>query len=165
MLQRWSAASYDACSGSEMIAHVRRVFGVAIRKACRAIPASRATYHCRSRRPEQRPRHRGRGHMEPQGHLGRCYLKGRDSDAANTILTDVGYNLRLVLAWLRELLRLLLIVLLKAFAVQSTLRSAVNGRLTTATNVLKHVPDVAFSSFVLGLLTLPFGASNLGSGC
>ena len=44
--------------------------------------------------------------MKPHGHLGRCYLKGRDSDAANTILTDVGYNLRLVLAWLRELLRL-----------------------------------------------------------
>jgi IS5 family transposase len=64
------------------------------------------------------------GHMKADGHLGRCYLKGRDGDAANTILTAVGYNLRLVLAWLRELLRLLLIVLLKAFAVQSTLRSA-----------------------------------------
>jgi IS5 family transposase len=64
------------------------------------------------------------GHMKADGHLGRCYLKGRDGDAANIILTAVGYNLRLVLAWLRELLRLLLIDLLKVFAVQSTLRSA-----------------------------------------
>ena len=64
------------------------------------------------------------GHMKADGHLGRCYLKGRDGDAANTILTAVGYNLRLVLAWLRELLRLLLIALLRTFAGQSTLRSA-----------------------------------------
>jgi len=29
------------------------------------------------------------GHMKADGHLGRCYLKGRDGDAANTILTAV----------------------------------------------------------------------------
>ncbi len=40
------------------------------------------------------------GHMKNDGHLGRCYLKGRNGDAANVILTAVGYNLRLVLAWL-----------------------------------------------------------------
>ena len=33
------------------------------------------------------------GHMKNDGHLGRCYLKGRDGDAANAILTAVGYNL------------------------------------------------------------------------
>jgi hypothetical protein len=38
------------------------------------------------------------GHMKSDGHLGRCYLKGREGDAANVILTAVGYNLRLVLA-------------------------------------------------------------------
>ena len=64
------------------------------------------------------------GHMKADGHLGRCYLKGRDGDAANTILTAVGYNLRLVLAWLRELLCLLLSAVLRIFAGQSTLRSA-----------------------------------------
>jgi IS5 family transposase len=64
------------------------------------------------------------GHMKADGHLGRCYLKGRDGDAANTILTAVGYNLRLVLAWLRELLCLLLIAVLRTFAGQSTFRSA-----------------------------------------
>ena len=38
-----------------MIDFVRGAFGVSIRKACRAIPACRATYHYRSRRPEQAP--------------------------------------------------------------------------------------------------------------
>jgi hypothetical protein len=46
------------------------------------------------------------GHMKAEGHLGRCYLKGTAGDAANAILTAVGHNLRLVLAWLRILLRL-----------------------------------------------------------
>ena len=41
--------------------------------------------------------------MKNDGHLGRCYLKGRDGDAANAILTAVGYNFRLLLAWLRIL--------------------------------------------------------------
>jgi putative transposase len=39
--------------GREMIDFVRGAFRVSIRKACRAIPACRATYHYRSRRPEQ----------------------------------------------------------------------------------------------------------------
>jgi transposase, IS5 family len=54
---------------------------------------------------------------------GRCYLKGRDGDAANIILTAVGYNVRLVLAWLRVLLCLILIRMLPTFAIQSALRS------------------------------------------
>ena len=41
--------------GRDMIDFVRGAFGVSIRKACRAIPACRATYHYRSRRPEQAP--------------------------------------------------------------------------------------------------------------
>jgi transposase, IS5 family len=42
------------------------------------------------------------GHMKGEGHLGRCYLKGREGDAANAILTAVGHNLRFVLTWLRN---------------------------------------------------------------
>jgi IS5 family transposase len=38
------------------------------------------------------------GHMKTDGHLSRCYLKGREGDAVNVILSAVGYNLRLVLA-------------------------------------------------------------------
>src|SRR5947208_7646321 len=32
------------------------------------------------------------GHMKAEGHLGRCYLKGRAGDAANVILSAVGYK-------------------------------------------------------------------------
>jgi transposase, IS5 family len=56
--------------------------------------------------------------MKGEGHLGRCYLKGREGDAANAILTAVGHNLRLVLTWLRILLRLILDALLRAFSSQ-----------------------------------------------
>ena len=53
------------------------------------------------------------GHMKAEGHLGRCYLKGRAGDAANVILSAVGYNLRLILAWLRIILRVTLLALLQ----------------------------------------------------
>ncbi len=64
------------------------------------------------------------GHMKTDGHLGRCYLKGRAGDAANAVLTAVGYNLRLVLAWLRILLRLILGALLQALALHPPLKEA-----------------------------------------
>jgi len=64
------------------------------------------------------------GHMKSEGHLGRCYLKGRAGDAANTILTAVGYNFRRILAWLRALLRQILIAILRAFIIQSALNPA-----------------------------------------
>jgi transposase, IS5 family len=64
------------------------------------------------------------GHMKTDGHLGRCYLKGRDGDAANAILTAVGHNLRLVLTWLRILLRSILHALGSAFTFQIPLKSA-----------------------------------------
>jgi len=54
------------------------------------------------------------GHMETDGHLSRCYLKGREGDAANVILTAVGHNLRLVLARLSSLLRFILLALCRA---------------------------------------------------
>ena len=49
--------------------------------------------------------------MKSDGHLGRNYLKGRHGDHANAALSAVGYNLRLFLAWLRQLLRLILIAI------------------------------------------------------
>ena len=49
------------------------------------------------------------GHLKAEGHLGRCYLKGRAGDAANVVLSAVGHNFRRILAWLRELLCLFLI--------------------------------------------------------
>jgi transposase, IS5 family len=64
------------------------------------------------------------GHLKAEGHLGRCYLKGRAGDAANAILTAAGYNFRRILAWLRDLLRLILIALLRAFDIRPTFKSA-----------------------------------------
>ena len=64
------------------------------------------------------------GHMKTDGHLGRCYLKGRDGDAANAVLTAVGHNFRLVLKWLRLLLRSILNALWSAFTFQIALKSA-----------------------------------------
>jgi hypothetical protein len=43
------------------------------------------------------------GHLKPEGHLDRNYLKGRHGDHANAVLTTTGHNLRLVLRWLRTL--------------------------------------------------------------
>jgi IS5 family transposase len=68
------------------------------------------------------------GHMKGEGHLGRCYLKGRDGDAANAILTAVGHNLRLVLTWLRILLRLILDALFAPSHPKSRSKWILNGQ-------------------------------------
>jgi len=64
------------------------------------------------------------GHMKTDGHLGRNYLKGRRGDHANAILTAAGYNFRLVLRWLRILLRLILTAVLAVLAPKSALDPA-----------------------------------------
>ena len=51
------------------------------------------------------------GHLKAEGHLGRCYLKGRAGDAANVILSAVSHNLRRILAWFRKLCCLFLFAL------------------------------------------------------
>jgi hypothetical protein len=61
--------------------------------------------------------------MKTDGHLGRWYLKWRDGDAANVVL-PVGHNLRLVLAWLRMLLRLILNVLSPLLTARTPLKWA-----------------------------------------
>ena len=66
--------------------------------------------------------------MKTDGHLGRCYLKGREGDAAaNVILTAVGYNLRLILTWLSSLLRFILLGLCRALTVTPALKWTVRG--------------------------------------
>jgi IS5 family transposase len=64
------------------------------------------------------------GHMKAEGHLGPCHRKGTAGDAANAILTAVGQNLRLVLAWLRILLRLIRAALRSALATDPELKLA-----------------------------------------
>ncbi|XIA67456.1 IS5 family transposase [Bradyrhizobium sp. TZ2] len=64
------------------------------------------------------------GHLKSEGHLGRCYLKGRAGDAANVILSAVGYNFRRILAWLRDLLCLILIPLWRGLAIPARFNPA-----------------------------------------
>ena len=45
------------------------------------------------------------GHCKTDGHLSRNFLKGRDGDQINAVMSALGYNLRLILKWLRKLLR------------------------------------------------------------
>jgi IS5 family transposase len=64
------------------------------------------------------------GHLKAEGHLGRCYLKGRAGNAANVVLSAVGHNLRRVLAWLREFLCLFQVQLWRTLACPTPLNSA-----------------------------------------
>src|SRR5271168_3880868 len=64
------------------------------------------------------------GHLKAEGHLGRCYLKGRAGDAANVVLSAIGHNFRRILAWLRELLCLFLVQLLRTFGNPALLNRA-----------------------------------------
>ena len=52
------------------------------------------------------------GHCKTDGHLGRNFLKGRIGDHINALMSAVGYNLRLILRWLREFLRQILTAIL-----------------------------------------------------
>ena len=64
------------------------------------------------------------GHLKTDGHLGRCHLKGSEGDAANAVLSAAGHNLRLILAWLRALLCLILAALREPLSASPLLKSA-----------------------------------------
>jgi IS5 family transposase len=64
------------------------------------------------------------GHLKAEGHLGRCYLKGRAGDAANISLSAIGHNFRRILAWLRNLLSLFLVAIIAAACDNSPLKTA-----------------------------------------
>jgi IS5 family transposase len=49
------------------------------------------------------------GHLKEDHRMGRNYLAGRAGDATNAVLAAVGYNFRLLLIWLAELLCALLL--------------------------------------------------------
>jgi NAD(P)-dependent dehydrogenase (short-subunit alcohol dehydrogenase family) len=87
----------------------------------------KATPHLHLRPEARRVRHHqtrtqaafsDRGHHrthEKRWSSRRNYLKGREGDAANAILSAVGHNLRLILAWLRRFLHLFLVTTFAAF--------------------------------------------------
>ncbi len=64
------------------------------------------------------------GHCKMDGHLGRNYLKGSDGDQINAVLSAVGYNLRLILKWLRKLLRQIIAAIWTAITPPSALKHA-----------------------------------------
>jgi transposase, IS5 family len=64
------------------------------------------------------------GHCKTDGHLGRNFLKGRLGDQINAVMSAVGYNLRLILKWLRTLLRQIIAAILTAINPFSTLKLA-----------------------------------------
>lgn len=64
------------------------------------------------------------GHLKAEGHLGRCYLKGRAGDVANVILAAVGHNFRRILDWLRELLAMFFGLLSRTLACPPQLNPA-----------------------------------------
>ncbi len=64
------------------------------------------------------------GHCKTDGHLDRNYLKGRLGDQINAVMSAVGYNLRLILKWLRKLLRQIIAAILAAIAQTPALRTA-----------------------------------------
>ncbi len=64
------------------------------------------------------------GHCKTDGHLGRNFLHGRLGDRINAVMSAVGYNLRLILKWLRGLLRKILAAIWVAINPFSTLKTA-----------------------------------------
>ena len=64
------------------------------------------------------------GHCKMDGHLGRNFLKGRDGDRINAVMSAVGYNLRLILKWLSKLLRKIIAAIWATITPPSPLKPA-----------------------------------------
>ena len=64
------------------------------------------------------------GHCKTDGHLGRNFLKGRLGDQINAVMSAVGYNMRLILKWLRKLLRKIIAAIWTAISPFSALKPA-----------------------------------------
>jgi len=64
------------------------------------------------------------GHCKTDGHLGRNFLHGRLGDQVNAVMSAVGYNLRLILKWLRKLLCKIIAAILVAINPFSELKTA-----------------------------------------
>ena len=64
------------------------------------------------------------GNCKTNGHLRRKFLKGRLGDQINAVMSAVGYNLRLILKWLRKLLRKIIAAIWTAINPQLVLKRA-----------------------------------------
>jgi len=64
------------------------------------------------------------GHCKSDGHMGRNFLKGRLGDQINAVMSAVGYNMRLILKWLKNLLGKIASAILILISANSMLRMA-----------------------------------------
>jgi len=64
------------------------------------------------------------GHCKTDGHLNRNFLKGRHGDHINAVMCAVGYNIRLILRWLRKLLRKIIVEIVAAISKKSAIKNA-----------------------------------------
>ncbi len=64
------------------------------------------------------------GHCKSDGHLDRNYLKGRQGDQINAVMSAVGYNFRLILKWLKALLGQIIAAIWAAIMPFSRLKTA-----------------------------------------
>ncbi len=64
------------------------------------------------------------GHSRTDGHLGRNFVKGRLGDQINAVMSAIGYNLRLILRWLKHLLRKILVRIIASLIVRSAMKPA-----------------------------------------
>jgi len=51
------------------------------------------------------------GHLKAEHRMGRNYLKGPEGDRINAVLAAAGYNFGLLLRWMAELLRALIVAI------------------------------------------------------
>ncbi len=64
------------------------------------------------------------GHCKTDGHLDRNFLHGRLGDQINAVMSAVGYNLRLILKWIRLLLCKIIAAIVAAMTPLSEIKSA-----------------------------------------
>jgi len=64
------------------------------------------------------------GHCKTDGHLDRNFLKGRLGDQINAVMSAVGYNIRLILRWLKHLLRKILVRIIATLIFRSAMKPA-----------------------------------------
>jgi IS5 family transposase len=64
------------------------------------------------------------GHCKTDGHLDRNFLHGRRGDQINAVMSAVGYNIRLILKWIRLLLCKIIAAIAAAMNPLSALKSA-----------------------------------------
>jgi hypothetical protein len=72
------------------------------------------------------------GHCETDSLLGRNFLKDRPGDYVNTVMSAVGYHFRLILKWLKEVLRLIIAAIWAAIVPQISINSLLDSRLSAA---------------------------------